>query len=53
VRKCSVKRVELVSLGALVKRDGWHNNGYIFTDGYYVRAQPLPSCSDGQRCEIV
>ena len=28
VRKCSVKRVDLVELGKLVRRDQWHNNGY-------------------------
>lgn len=43
MRKCSVKRVELVAIGTLVKREQWNNNGYIFTHGYHVRdPRPLP-----------
>mmetsp|Transcript_11191 Transcript_11191/g.22029 ORF Transcript_11191/g.22029 Transcript_11191/m.22029 type:complete len:307 (+) Transcript_11191:1332-2252(+) len=35
--RSKVKRVELMALGELVERPGWHNCGYIFPRGYLAR----------------
>ena len=48
VKRCSSKQVELTAVGVLCLRPGWHNNGYIFPDGFHTRTvfrssvRPIP-----------
>lgn len=37
VRQKSSKRAELVEVGTVRFEKGWHNNGYIFPDGYFAK----------------
>lgn len=37
VKRCSSKQVELMCIGELRLAAGWHNNGYIFPDGFCTR----------------
>ena len=37
VKRCSSKQVELLCIGVLRVETGWHNNGYIFPDGFCTR----------------
>ncbi|KAK3284326.1 hypothetical protein CYMTET_8016 [Cymbomonas tetramitiformis] len=50
VKRCSVKSCELVSIGTVSLRDGWHNRGYIFPDGYEIRTNFRASVDIDQLC---
>ena len=54
MKRCSSKVVDLVELGRLRTQPGWHNNGYIFPDGFIVhtifRSSVRPSFKFYRHC---
>ncbi|KAK9905576.1 hypothetical protein WJX75_002376 [Coccomyxa subellipsoidea] len=50
VKRCSSKQVELMCIGELRLAAGWHNNGYIFPDGFCTRTVFRSSVELDQLC---
>lgn len=50
VRQKGSKRATLVELGYVRFEKGWHNQGYIFPDGYFARTNFRSSVLLGQVC---